>query len=100
MTKQLTVIAFARARKSKVAEAREALFALVAPTRAEKGCINYDLHQSDEDPTQFVFYENWQSDADLDAHANSAHIQAFRKISASILEGPAELTTWRLVTKK
>src|SRR5215467_13970637 len=100
MNKQLTVIAFARARRSKVAEAREALFALVAPTRAEKGCINYDLHQSDEDPTQFVFYENWETDAALEAHANSPHLQAFRKISATILDGPAELTRWRLVTKK
>ncbi|HET9400254.1 MAG TPA: putative quinol monooxygenase [Candidatus Acidoferrales bacterium] len=100
MNKQLTVIAFARARRSKIAEAREALFALVAPTRAEKGCINYDLHQSDEDPTQFVFYENWESDAALEAHANSPHLQAFRKISGAILDGPAELTRWRAVSKK
>jgi len=100
MNRQLTVIAFARARRSKVAEAREALFALVAPTRAEKGCINYDLHQSDEDPTQFVFCENCETDAALEAHANSAHLQAFRKISGSMLEGPAELTRWRQVTKK
>ena len=97
MSKPLTVIAFARAKRSRVAEAREALLALVMPTRAEKGCLNYDLLQSDEDPTQFAFYENWLSDAALEAHAQSAHIEAFRKIAPQILESPAEITRWRIV---
>ena len=35
--------------------AREILEELVAPSRAEEGCINYDLHQSMEDPELFVF---------------------------------------------
>lgn len=34
---------------------------LVAPARAENGCLQYDLHQDNDDPTVFVFYENWET---------------------------------------
>lgn len=54
---------------------------LVAPTRLEKGCINYDLYQDNEDPNVFLFYENWENAEDLDAHMKSAHfINCFEKI--------------------
>ncbi|MEM9449380.1 MAG: antibiotic biosynthesis monooxygenase, partial [Cyanobacteria bacterium P01_E01_bin.6] len=29
-----------------------------APPRA--GCIQYDLHEDNENPAHFVFYENWE----------------------------------------
>ncbi|MEL6675942.1 MAG: putative quinol monooxygenase [Bacteroidota bacterium] len=54
------------------------LIKLLAPTRQEAGCINYDLHQDLEDPTHFVFYENWESAEHLLAHSKSAHIEAYR----------------------
>ena len=34
---------------------------LIDITRAEEGCINYDLHQDNENPAHFLFYENWKS---------------------------------------
>jgi quinol monooxygenase YgiN len=70
---------------------------LLSPTRAEAGCVNYDLHQSQTDPALFVFYENWTSEAHLDAHSKSPHIQSFRKVAGEILEGPVEITKWQLV---
>jgi len=70
---------------------------LIAPTRAEAGCINYDLHVSEEDARQFVFYENWMSESHLEAHANSAHLRAFRKMADEILDGPVEITKWRML---
>ncbi|MBX9822292.1 MULTISPECIES: antibiotic biosynthesis monooxygenase [Nitrobacteraceae] len=39
-----------------------------APSRAEQGCINYDLHRSTEDPELWCVYENWRSADDLAAH--------------------------------
>jgi quinol monooxygenase YgiN len=42
--------------------------ALVAPTRAESGCINYDLHRSNDDPSVWMLYENWRSPDDLEQH--------------------------------
>ena len=74
--KSLTVIATFQARPGKEAELKKALIGLVAPTRQEAGCLNYDLHISPEDPAKFLFHENWTSQAALDAHLQSAHINA------------------------
>ena len=97
MNKKVTVIAHIRAKARHEARVREALLALIAPTRAEAGCINYDLHVSQNDPRQFVFYENWASESRLEAHENSAHLRAFRGLAEEILDGPVELTKWRML---
>ena len=73
----LTVIAHMRAAPGKQDELRAALEALVEPTSKEQGYVNYDLHQSIEDPDRFFFYENWESDADLDAHLDAPHLRDF-----------------------
>lgn len=78
MDEKVTVIAFHRAKPDKEHALRKALLALCGPTRAEKGCINYDLHLSAGDPGLLVFHENWMSKDDLDAHLTSAHIDGFR----------------------
>lgn len=73
---------------------REALLAVCASTRAETGCINYDLHVSADDPGLLVLHENWASRADLDAHLASAHIDAFRAIAPDLLAEPPNITLW------
>jgi quinol monooxygenase YgiN len=90
----VTVIAHVRAKPGQESRVRQVLEGLLVPTRGEAGCINYDLHQSQTNPALFVFYENWQSEADLEAHAHSAHIQSFRKLAAEILAEPVEITKW------
>jgi quinol monooxygenase YgiN len=55
---------------------KEALLSLVEPTRKEAGCICYNLHRSKSDPTEFLFYEQWASQADLDAHSKAPHMKA------------------------
>ena len=42
MTGKVTVIAYHRAKPGKEQGLREALLQVCGPTRAEKGCINYD----------------------------------------------------------
>ena len=97
MDDNLIVVAYLTAKPGKEAEAQKNIRALLAPTRAEKGCIVYDLHEMHGDPARFVFYEVWKSAEDLDAHAKSGHLTAFRKIAPDFLAGPVELTMWRKV---
>lgn len=56
---------------------------MIEPTRAEPGCVNYDLHRHVDDPARFVFYEGWTSPEALEAHMATPH---FRKMLAD-LEG-------------
>ena len=55
----LTIIAKLKAKPGKEQEVYDACHALLAPTHAEEGCINYDMHRSVEDPAIIIFYENW-----------------------------------------
>jgi len=73
--------------------------AVVAATRTEAACINYDLHQSADEPTRFVFYENWTSLDGLDQHSKSAHIQTFRASIADLIAKPVEIKIWKMVTE-
>lgn len=79
MSEQLTIIATFRAKPGQSEELGRRLIALVEPTRAEAGCINYDLHRSNEDGDVWMFYENWRSKADLDAHVETPHLQALMR---------------------
>jgi len=79
----LNFIAHVRAKPGAEQTVHAAIEACVAPTRAEPGCIDYDLHRNADDPAMFVLYEGWESQAALDAHMHTAH---FRALGAA-LEG-------------
>ena len=48
---------------------------LVAKTKEEKDCIEYNLYIDEDDKTHFVFIEEWQDRNALDTHVNSEHFQ-------------------------
>ncbi len=79
MSKPLIIIARIQAKKDKVECVRCALSSLIEPTRQEPGCIQYDLHQDNESPEVFIFYERWQSRALWQEHMNSEHLKIYMK---------------------
>jgi quinol monooxygenase YgiN len=95
--KTLTVIATFQARPGKETELREALTDLLAPTRQEAGCLNYDLHQSLEDPAKFLFHENWTSKAHLDAHLQTPHLKAMLPRVDELCVAFPVITLWEQV---
>lgn len=86
MSEQLTVIAHLRALDGQIEETKTFLMGLIAPTRAEPGCIEYWLHQDDEDPAEFTFYENWINRAEWDKHMEMPHLQAFSDVKDKVFE--------------
>ena len=87
----VTIIGTVRARPETREELARLLAAQVAPTRAEAGCINYDYHVDAADPCCFVFYENWRSQADLDAHLAMPHLQPLFLQLDRLLAVPVEI---------
>lgn len=73
MTK-LTIVARIKANPDKIDLVKTELLKLIEITRSEDGCINYDLHQDNEDPAHFVFYENWESRELWQTHMNAPHL--------------------------
>lgn len=94
MDQPVVVIARARAKSGLEDAARQEMERLLAPTRAEAGCINYDLHQSPSDSRDFLFHETWKTFAHLEAHRASAHLKAWRAAAPKLVEGNIEVTTW------
>ncbi|MFN3324950.1 MAG: putative quinol monooxygenase [Bryobacteraceae bacterium] len=90
----LTVVADLVAKPGKEEDLKRQLLALVDPTRREEGCVQYDLHQSTDEPARFVFYENWTSRGALDRHLQSAHITAFRQLATELLAEPPRILTY------
>jgi quinol monooxygenase YgiN len=95
--KTVTVVATFQARPGKEAELRAALTGLLAPTRQEAGCLNYDLHQSPEDPARFLFHENWTTKEALDAHLKSAHIAALVPRVGELCTAFPEIKIWERI---
>ena len=95
--KNITVVAAFQARPGKETELKNALIGLVAPTRNEAGCLNYDLHASPEDPAKFLFHENWTSKAHLDAHLANTHIQALLPRVSELCIALPEIKIWERI---
>jgi len=85
----LRVVARMVANPEAIDEVRSILVGLVEPTRAEPGCVVYELLQNNSDPTDFTFVEEWESDAALDAHLSTEHIrEAISRLPALLAREP------------
>ena len=88
----LTVVARIVAKPGQEEATKKALLKLVPITVKEKGCIEYVLHQSNDDARLFLFHENWTDRAALDAHLQAPHVKAFHVQAETLLAQPPELT--------
>jgi quinol monooxygenase YgiN len=70
----LTIVANITAKTEKIDLVKAELEKLIETTRAEEGCLQYDLHQDNENPACFVFYENWKSRELWQAHMSAQHL--------------------------
>ena len=75
----LTIIANIHANHGKIDLVKAELEKLISITQAEAGCIQYDLHQDNENPAHFLFYENWESRELWQNHMNAPHLAAYVK---------------------
>ena len=98
-TNQVVVLAALKVKSGMEDRARTVLRGVLLPTRQEQGCLTYDLHQSVTDPTEFMFYEAWESQEALDAHAASTaeHRVTLRRELATLLDERTRLTCWQRV---
>jgi quinol monooxygenase YgiN len=94
---KLHVVARIVARPESASRVRDHLSKLLTPTRAEEGCLVYDLFQNESDPTDFTFYEEWTSGAALEAHAASAHIRDTFAALDGHLAAPADVRRYAKV---
>jgi quinol monooxygenase YgiN len=74
---QVTLVPFFSVKKGEIESVRDAHLSMVEPTRAEPGCLDYDLYQSLDEPSVMFFYENWTDAEALHQHMNTPNFYRF-----------------------
>ena len=95
--KKVTVVARIKVKAGMEEKVKQKVMALAVPTRSEPGCINYDLHQSVDDKSLFLLYENWASKDDLDKHFEMPYLKAWREEAKDLVAQPTEVTLWEKI---
>ena len=81
MNEPVRMIARFTARPEQQQALRETLEDLIEPTRREPGCLRYELWHNQSVPTDFTFIEEWASEAALEAHMRTPHLEVlFKKL--------------------
>ena len=86
VNEQLTIVVKIWAKEEKRDLVKAELLKLIPITRAEEGCINYDLHQDNENENLFFFYENWATRDLWQKHTQNAHLVAYMKATDGAIE--------------
>jgi quinol monooxygenase YgiN len=94
----VVLVAMFQARTGAVDELRHRLIAMVEHSRAEQGCLRYDLHEFRDDPCRFAFVETWASPAALDQHDATEHVRAILADAPRLTAGPLVIHRLRPVT--
>lgn len=82
----LTIVANIKANADKIDLVKAGLLKLIDVTRAGEGCINYDLHQDNENPRHFMFYENWESRELWQTHMSNQHLADYMAATEGAVE--------------
>ncbi len=70
------IVANIQAHPDQIAWVQAALEKLILTTRAEPGCLQYDLHQDDDNPAHFMFFKKWESREAWQTHMKAPHLAA------------------------
>jgi quinol monooxygenase YgiN len=79
------------------AEAAAALREVLAPTRAEPGCLAIDAFAATRDNRLFYIHSRWVDEAAFDLHATLAHTVRFVETMTPLIDHPFEATRARVM---
>jgi len=93
----LGVIASFVAKPGLEEELRQLLVSLLAPTRAEEGCLEYVLWQDQTHPGRLTLIERWRNHELLTLHLDSPHLRHAKMRFAELLAEPLTLRKLDLI---
>lgn len=83
---RLTIVANIKAKPGKVDLVKAELTKLIDITRAEKGCVQYDMHQDNQNPAHFLFFEIWESRDLWQNHMAAQHLKDYLAATEGAIE--------------
>src|SRR5215203_357470 len=97
---KIVLVARLKVRPDAIEAAKQLALGIVADSRSEKGCVNYDVHQAVDDPTVFVWHETWKDKQALDAHFEEPHFKNFFAKGMELAAEEPQITVTRMISEK
>ena len=89
---ELFIFARFHARQGNEAAVAEAIFANMAPSRAEPGCLNIHCFRCVRDPRLFYIHSCWKDEAAFELHATLPHTVRFIDRVEPLIDHPLDIT--------
>jgi quinol monooxygenase YgiN len=97
---KIVLVARLKVREDAVEAAKKLALGIVADSRNESGCLNYDVHQAVDDPTVFVWHETWRDQTALDEHFEEPHFKEFFAKGMELAAEEPQITITRMISEK
>ena len=96
---KIVLMARLNVKKDQVEALKQAALAIVAESRQESGCVNYDVHQLIDDETVFLWHETWANKAALDEHFAKSYTKEFFARFDDFADEPPQINLTRKITE-
>ena len=93
--RELFIFARFHAREGEQEALAGAMRDMLAPSRAEPGCLSIDVFRSTSDPRLFYLHSRWLSEAAFDIHAELPHTLRFLERVEPLIDHPLDVTRAR-----
>lgn len=90
----MIVVAKLKAAAGKEKEMEKALLDIIPKVSEEEGTLVYTLHQDQNDPTVFLFYEKYKDTDALVAHSSTPHFKELFRTLKPLLDGNPEIAMY------
>ncbi|WP_432720727.1 putative quinol monooxygenase [Jeongeupia wiesaeckerbachi] len=92
MPNTIHIVAKLTAKPGQKEQVRRQALSMVAPSRAEPGCLAYQVYVDPHDDASWVVIEEWADQAAFEAHLSSPHLMAAQAAAETLLACPPQLT--------
>jgi quinol monooxygenase YgiN len=70
-------------------------------SKQDEGCLIYNIHQSTDNPGEFMVYMLWRDEADFNRHNVKPDMQEFKKkLAKEMFEMQLPKTYWHLLDRE
>jgi quinol monooxygenase YgiN len=97
---KIVLVARLKVRADAVEAAKRLALGIVADSRAEDGCLNYDVHQAVDDPTVFIWHETWKDRAALENHFELPYFKEFYDAAGKLAAEEPQVTITKMISEK
>ena len=82
----ITLVATIKAKPEHAEDVKSELLKLAKASQAEQGAIQYNIHQDNDNPNDFITYEVWENQELMEQHGQSEHFQNFVKVTKDMID--------------